>query len=487
MKVYGSLKEIVVAAFRSQTFQQTLEPNQTVTYTADRVIQLPQEDAASTLVSRTSTDTLTNKSISGSTNTLSNIPLGTATGTLAATNGGTGVSSTATFPTSGVIVTEAAAETLTNKSISGSTNTITNVSLTTGVTGTLPIANGGTNGTSATTGFNNLSPITTKGDLITSNGTNNIRLAAGADGTVLSADSTQTSGLKYVTALTNPMTAIGDLIVGGTAGAATRLATGTANQVITTNGTTTAWGSAQRTAASTTPSGATTLTSASGTFQVMVPSASITVTLDNSFSLGNRITIANSSGTNLITVAANDASVIRTIFPHTVATFFSTTNSPAAAVNWEVEGMAGSSVIAYTPTFGVGWGTASQITVYYQRIGDTVRITGTFRAGTTTSGVGNIGLPLGLSLDTAKIANTSNNQARLGSVGLLDSGGPTAVWSGALNSYLTYNGTATVLALANTTATSVFTGNIVSNFAPTNTYIMIDATVPISGWTVSKG
>ena len=42
-------------------------------------------------------------------------------GQLAATNGGTGISSTATFPTSGVIVTESALETLTNKTLSGAT------------------------------------------------------------------------------------------------------------------------------------------------------------------------------------------------------------------------------------------------------------------------------------------------------------------------------------------------------------------------------
>jgi hypothetical protein len=41
-----------------------------------------------------------------------------------------------------------ATDTLTNKSISGSANTITNVSLTTSVTGTLPVANGGTGITS---------------------------------------------------------------------------------------------------------------------------------------------------------------------------------------------------------------------------------------------------------------------------------------------------------------------------------------------------
>jgi len=45
---------------------------------------------------------------------------------------------------SDTLVSLAATQTLTNKTISGSSNTISNVSLTTGVTGTLPVANGGT-------------------------------------------------------------------------------------------------------------------------------------------------------------------------------------------------------------------------------------------------------------------------------------------------------------------------------------------------------
>lgn len=49
------------------------------------------------------------------------------------------------------VVTEADTATLTNKTISGASNTITNVSLISSVTNTLPIANGGTNVTSATT------------------------------------------------------------------------------------------------------------------------------------------------------------------------------------------------------------------------------------------------------------------------------------------------------------------------------------------------
>lgn len=55
------------------------------------------------------------------------------------------------------------------------------IDLTTEITGTLPIANGGTNGTTSQAGINNLSQLTTNGDLLYHNGTNSTRLARGAD------------------------------------------------------------------------------------------------------------------------------------------------------------------------------------------------------------------------------------------------------------------------------------------------------------------
>jgi hypothetical protein len=72
-----------------------------------------------TAVGTTSTQTLTNKTIAFGSNTLTDV---------ASTN---------------------TSQTLTNKTISGSNNTLTNVSLTTAVTGILPIANGGTNASTA--------------------------------------------------------------------------------------------------------------------------------------------------------------------------------------------------------------------------------------------------------------------------------------------------------------------------------------------------
>lgn len=75
--------------------------------------------------------------------------------------------------------------------------TLSGVDLTTQVTGTLPIANGGTGQTTQTAAFDALSPLTTKGDLIVNDGTNDVRLAVGTNAYVLTADSTQATGVKW--------------------------------------------------------------------------------------------------------------------------------------------------------------------------------------------------------------------------------------------------------------------------------------------------
>jgi hypothetical protein len=68
------------------------------------------------------------------------------------------------------------------------------------VTGTVAIANGGTGQTSQTAAFDALAPTTTKGDLIVSNGTDNVRLAVGTDAYVLTADAASAAGVKWAAA-----------------------------------------------------------------------------------------------------------------------------------------------------------------------------------------------------------------------------------------------------------------------------------------------
>jgi hypothetical protein len=83
------------------------------------------------------------------------------------------------------------------KATSGVYSTSASIALGSEVSGTLPVANGGTGQTSVTAAFNALSPSTTKGDIIVHNGTDDIRVAVGANDTYLVADSTQASGVKW--------------------------------------------------------------------------------------------------------------------------------------------------------------------------------------------------------------------------------------------------------------------------------------------------
>jgi hypothetical protein len=84
---------------------------------------------------------------------------------------------------------------------SGTLTNCTGLPLSSGITGTLAVANGGTGQTTVTAAFDALSPATTKGDLIVHNGTNDVRLAVGAtNGHVLTVDSTIATGVKWAAA-----------------------------------------------------------------------------------------------------------------------------------------------------------------------------------------------------------------------------------------------------------------------------------------------
>lgn len=73
--------------------------------------------------------------------------------------------------------------------------------------GTVAINRGGTGQTTASAAFNALSPLTTKGDIVVFS-TTNTRQPIGTDGFVLTADSTQATGIKWAAASTGTVTSI---------------------------------------------------------------------------------------------------------------------------------------------------------------------------------------------------------------------------------------------------------------------------------------
>ncbi len=99
------------------------------------------------------------------------------------------------------------------------------INLASDVTGTLPIANGGTGATTAIAAFNGLSPLTAKGDVLANDGTNDVRLPAGTNGQVLTADSAQASGLRWATPTVGTVTSV-------TGTSPVQVATGTTTPVI---------------------------------------------------------------------------------------------------------------------------------------------------------------------------------------------------------------------------------------------------------------
>jgi hypothetical protein len=194
----------------------------------------------------TNPGTVTSVAVSGGTTglTTSGGPVtssGTITlaGTLAIANGGTG-------QTTQQAAINALAGTQTNNRVlrsDGTNTTLSQVGLTTDVTGTLPVANGGTNATTAQGAINNLAGAVTSGSYLRGNGTNVVmNTIQAADVPTLNQNTSGTAaGLSATLAIgsggtnsTATPTAGGAAYGTGTAYATT--AAGTAGQVLVSNG-----------------------------------------------------------------------------------------------------------------------------------------------------------------------------------------------------------------------------------------------------------
>ena len=111
-----------------------------------------------------------------------------------------------------------------------------------GVTAGVGISGGGTSGTVTVTN-SMATAIDAKGDLVPGTGADTFsRLAVGADTTVLTADSSTATGLKWNAAgMSNPLTTTGDTIYSSSGTTPARLGIGSTGQVLTVSGGLPAW------------------------------------------------------------------------------------------------------------------------------------------------------------------------------------------------------------------------------------------------------
>ena len=134
-----------------------------------------------------------------------------------------------------------AATVVTNANLTGDVTSVGNAT----TLGTVPVAKGGTGETTATAGFDALSPMTTGGDVLYGGASGTAtRLANGTAGQVLTSAGT-TAAPTWETpsaGFSDPMTTRGDIIIRNAANATARLAVGTNTQVLVSDGTDIAWG-----------------------------------------------------------------------------------------------------------------------------------------------------------------------------------------------------------------------------------------------------
>lgn len=627
MKLFGSLRELVAAVFRKDTREITLEPN-AGTYSGAVNLKLPPVLTGSdVLVSEAGSQSLTNKTIDADLNTVSNIDDGNIkagagidaskigagsvdntefgylngvtssiqtqlggkaasgansditslsglTTALSTGQGGTGVNSTATFPSSGVVVTEAGSATLTNKTIDGDNNTVQDLGLSSlktvladankailrdaaGAVTSALIANANISPTAAidaskigagsvdNTEFGYLNGVTSSiqtqlGGKASSGANSDITSLSGLT-TALSigqGGTGQTSASGAINALLPPQAAnfnkylktdgtnvswasasggageINAVLNSSGADGTSGWVNGTSHTINTVTGATIPLSPAVPTAFTMSSSAAIAIgsqTNASGDYyEFTMPPALRNRKLKFEFyyttpaSADGTWGVAVYNGATKVRLSTDTGATPDTVLPAGVSggkftAYFDTDAGTTYRVNfvqrtrtntnslWVTNVVVGPGIqpqgavvgpeIRYTPTAS-GFGTISSTLVFYQRVGQSVRIRGRFVLGTTTASLAAIFLPSGLNIDNATIS-----QNLVVGKWWLNSATTSVRKTGVLNTDITtdttllrFGGDEYSLAVSPSTNLN---GNAIGSL---NEVIWFEAEVPISQW-----
>lgn len=171
--------------------------------------------------------------------------------------------------------------------------------------------------------------------------------------------------------------------------------------------------------------------------------------------------ISNSVSNN---VSSNYASISSATIPSLTVSSLTVTHVSGPFSNWA----------SYTPSFSAGWGSVTNKSFFYRRVGDTLEVHGSFTTGTIAASSGTISLPSGLSVDATKFVGSSKDF--IGFAWDLEAAGSASTHL----RYLFWNGTTNEAVLND--GSSPFSASNVNGTWGNNSGGTADFKVPISGW-----
>lgn len=187
-----------------------------------------------------------------------------------------------------------------------------------------------------------------------------------------------------------------------------------------------------------------------------------------------------SSDVNALTIDGNASETIDGSTTTTINTQYEEVTIICDGSNWHILSRTYPSVwVQYTPTFSAGFGTATSISVFSRRVGDSLELKGTFATGTVVGSVAS--MTLGFNGTNANVTlDTTKGASGITHVGQWASGTTTNNFQ---NNILADSTSTGVIEFGYQNATQAGLTALNGNIAFGNTQgISINATIPISGW-----